>query len=106
LPAERANCLPYLQEEIRLLARLRKVVALGAYAWKGFLDARRALGQPLPSPAPRFGHLAEVRFDDGITLLGSYHPSQQNTFTGKLTRAMLRAVFERAIELGSGDARE
>jgi uracil-DNA glycosylase family 4 len=95
-PAELARCQPYLLEELRLLRRVRVVVALGRIGWDAYLRARRALGQPVPRPLPRFGHGAAARMPDGLVLLGSFHPSQQNTFTGKLTPAMLRAVFTRA----------
>ena len=94
-PTERDNCLPYLVAELRLLTRARAVVALGSFAWDGALRAVRELGHPTPRPKPRFGHLAEVEVGP-YALLGSYHPSQQNTFTGRLTPPMLDAVFERA----------
>jgi uracil-DNA glycosylase len=96
-PAERDTCLPFLEREIAALERLRVVVALGAFAWDGVLRALSALGHPT-RPLPRFGHAAEASVGP-IVLLGSYHPSQQNTFTGKLTPQMLDAVFERAAEL-------
>lgn len=92
LPSEIANCEPYLLEELTLLTRVRVVVGLGRVGWLAYLRARRALGGTLPRPLPRFAHGAAVRLDD-VTLIASYHPSQQNTFTGKLTRPMLRAVF-------------
>jgi uracil-DNA glycosylase family 4 len=96
-PAERDTCLPFLAREIAALERLRVVVALGAFAWDGALRALSALGHPT-RPRPRFGHAAEASVGPFV-LLGSYHPSQQNTFTGKLTPQMLDAVFERAAEL-------
>lgn len=97
-PAERDNCLPYLERELALLDRCRVIVALGAFGWDGFLRAARALGIEVPRPRPRFGHGAEA--DVGRwRLLGCYHPSQQNTFTGKLTEPMTDAVFARAREL-------
>jgi uracil-DNA glycosylase family 4 len=96
LPSETARCQPFLLEELRLLRRVRVVVALGKIGWDGYLRARRALGQPVPKPLPRFRHGALARMPDGLLLLASFHPSQQNTFTGKLTRAMLRRVFVRA----------
>jgi uracil-DNA glycosylase len=100
-PAERDNCLPYLIEELRLLERARVIVALGSFAWAGALRALRELGVDAPRPRPRFAHGAEA--DVGrLTLLGCYHPSQQNTFTGKLTEAMLDDVFARARELAAG----
>jgi uracil-DNA glycosylase family 4 len=100
-PGERDTCLPYLVEELALLAEVRVLVALGAFAWQGALHGTGALGHPLPSPRPRFGHGAEAEIGP-FALLGSYHPSQQNTFTGKLTAAMLDDVFARAIELSQG----
>jgi uracil-DNA glycosylase len=96
-PAERDTCLPFLEREIAALERLRVLVALGAFAWDGALRALSALGHPT-RPRRRFGHAAEGAVGPFV-LLGSYHPSQQNTFTGKLTPQMLDAVFERAIEL-------
>jgi uracil-DNA glycosylase len=96
-PAERDTCLPFLAREIAALERLRVLVALGAFAWDGALRALSALGYPT-RPRPRFGHAAEASAGPFV-LLGSYHPSQQNTFTGKLTPQMLDAVFERAAEL-------
>jgi uracil-DNA glycosylase len=89
LPAERDNCLPYAAEELRLIGPA-VVVCLGKFAW----DAACMLTGV--KPRPRFGHLAEFTPENGPVLLGSYHPSQQNTFTGKLTELMLDAVFERA----------
>jgi uracil-DNA glycosylase len=99
LPAERDNCLPYLTEELSLLDRARVVVALGAYAWDGSLRSFAALGHPV-RPKPRFAHGAEQAAGP-YTLLGSYHPSQQNTFTGRLTAEMLDAVFARARALAA-----
>jgi uracil-DNA glycosylase len=96
-PAERDTCLPFLEREIAALERLRVLVALGAFAWGGALRALSALGHPT-RPRPRFAHAAEASMGPFV-LLGSYHPSQQNTFTGKLTPQMLDAVFERAAEL-------
>jgi len=98
-PAEMARCQPFLLEELALLPGVRVVVALGKIAWDGYLRARRASGLAVPRPLPRFGHGVEAAMPDGITLLGSFHPSQQNTFTGRLTRPMLRAVFRRARRL-------
>jgi uracil-DNA glycosylase family 4 len=98
-PVEMARCQPYLLEELRLLGAMRVVVALGKIGWDAYLRARRALGQPIPRPLPRFGHGAAAPMPDGITLLGSFHPSQQNTFTGKLTEPMLGAIFTRARTL-------
>jgi uracil-DNA glycosylase family 4 len=97
--AEIACCEPYLLAELQLLTRLRVVVGLGRIGWQAYLRARRALGAPRQRPAPKFGHGAVTRFDDGVTLIATYHPSQQNTFTGKLTRPMLRGIFETAHRL-------
>jgi uracil-DNA glycosylase family 4 len=107
--AERDRCLPYLVRELGLLTEVKVVVALGSFAWDGALRALatptpaipgtpKVRGIPMPRPKPRFGHLAEVEIGPYV-LLGSFHPSQQNTFTGKLTEAMLDAVFERARAL-------
>ena len=96
--AERDTCLPYLIDELRLLGAARVVVALGSFGWDGSLRALAALGERVPSPKPRFGHGAEAHLG-GRTLLGSYHPSQQNTFTGRLTEEMLDQVLARAKEL-------
>ena len=93
---EIANCLPHLDAEIAALPNVRVVVALGRIGWDNYLRARRALNWPPPIERPRFGHGAITRFADGTTLIASYHPSQQNTFTGRLTEAMLDAVFHRA----------
>ena len=101
--SERDNCLPYLVRELPLLERARVLVALGSFAWDGALRALRELGHDAPRPKPRFGHAAEVGIGP-YTLLGSYHPSQQNTFTGKLTEEMFDAVFARAVRLGERDS--
>ncbi len=98
--AERDNCLPYLERELELLEGCRVVVALGAFGWDGFLRAARALGAEVPRPKPRFGHLAEADLGRW-QLLGCFHPSQQNTFTGKLTVPMIDAAFARARELSA-----
>ncbi len=92
-PAERDNCLPYLVRELELLQRVRVIVCLGGFAWD---CAMRVLAAP--RPRPRFGHGVEAEVND-LRLLGSYHPSQQNTFTGRLTEPMFDAVFARAREL-------
>ncbi|HET8976914.1 MAG TPA: uracil-DNA glycosylase [Solirubrobacteraceae bacterium] len=96
-PAERDTCLPYAARELELLPRARVIVCLGAFAWDGALRVLRARGMQTPRPRPRFGHGAEVGIGPYI-LLGSFHPSQQNTFTGRLTEEMLDAVFDRARE--------
>ena len=93
LPEERANCSEYLDRELSLLKEAVVVVALGQFAWQA-LAAHYSL-----RPRPRFGHLAESPLPDGRVLLGSFHPSQQNTFTGKLTVPMFDAVFDRVREL-------
>jgi uracil-DNA glycosylase family 4 len=98
-PDEIARCQPFLLEELGLLRNLRVVVALGKIGWDAYLRARRAMGQGLPRPLPRFGHAARAPMPDGIALLGSFHPSQQNTFTGRLTRPMLHAVLADARRL-------
>lgn len=95
-PEEFERCRPFLRDELRLLTRLCVVVALGKVAFDHYLKTCRLEGLPSPSPAPKFGHGAAYRLPWGVTLLGSYHPSQQNTFTGKLTRPMFHAVFARA----------
>jgi uracil-DNA glycosylase family 4 len=99
LPEERENCLPYAVAELRLMPSVRVIVCLGAYAWDSALRISGALGEPASRPRPRFGHGAEHALPSGRTLLGSYHPSQQNTFTGKLTEAMLDEVFSHARSL-------
>jgi uracil-DNA glycosylase family 4 len=98
-PRELARCEPYLLEELTLLHRACVVVGLGRIGWQAYLRARRRLGAPLPRRAPRFAHGAVTPFADGVTLIASYHPSQQNTFTGRLTRPMLRGVFRLARRL-------
>ena len=91
---ERDNCLPFLERELRALGRVRVILALGGYAWDAVLRVLPKEG-PRISPRPRFGHGAQVRIGD-YTLLGSYHPSQQNPFTRRLTLEMLSEVLERA----------
>jgi uracil-DNA glycosylase family 4 len=92
-PAERDTCSPYLQRELALLADVRVIVCLGGFAYD-------AIGRHLGlSKRPKFGHGVEVALDDGRLIVGSYHPSQQNTFTGRLTEPMFDAVFSRAREV-------
>jgi len=95
-PEERDRCLPYLEREIVALTELRSIVALGAFAWDGILRALAALGHVTPRPKPRFGHGAEARVGP-YRLVGCFHPSQQNTFTGKLTAEMLDDVLRSAV---------
>jgi uracil-DNA glycosylase family 4 len=96
-PDERDNCLPYLVEELNLLRQVRVVVCLGSFAWDGTLRALAARGLAI-KPRPRFGHGAEAAIGP-YTLIGAYHPSQQNTFTGRLAAGMLEAIFRRARRL-------
>jgi uracil-DNA glycosylase len=97
-PAERDNCLPYAVRELALLRHARVIVCLGGFAWDAALRIMAQSGVTLPRPRPRFGHGAEARVGE-LTLIGCYHPSQQNTFTGKLTEPMIDAVLVRAREL-------
>jgi uracil-DNA glycosylase family 4 len=99
--AERDTCQPWIRQEIALVAAsLRVVVALGGFGWSGALDALAAAGYAVPKPRPKFGHGASASLagpaDREVTLLGCYHPSQQNTFTGRLTEPMLDDVLGRA----------
>jgi uracil-DNA glycosylase family 4 len=94
LPEERTRCLPYMLEELKLLRKVRVIVCLGGIAWDGALQVLREFGHSA-KPKPRFGHGAEQAVGPYI-LLGSYHPSQQNTFTGRLTKSMLDRVFRRS----------
>lgn len=96
-PQERDNCLPFSRAELELLPEVRVVVCLGAFAWDAALRLRAQLGDPPPRPKPRFAHGAALP-GERLTLLGSFHPSQQNTFTGKLTESMMDAVFMNARE--------
>jgi uracil-DNA glycosylase family 4 len=96
-PKERDRCVKFLVRELELLPTIQVVVALGGFAWDGFLIAADSLGHELPKPRPKFGHAARVTIGP-YTLVGSYHVSQQNTFTGRLTEAMLDGVFASARE--------
>jgi uracil-DNA glycosylase family 4 len=98
LPVERDNCLPYLERELSLLGSVAVILCLGGFAWAAALRALAALNAPIPRPRPRFGHGASVELGRW-TLLGCYHPSQQNTFTGRLTEAMIDEVLQRAKAL-------
>jgi uracil-DNA glycosylase family 4 len=96
--AERDNCLPYLARELPLLDRVRVVLALGSFAWDCSLRALAQAGATIPRPRPRFAHGGEAKVGD-LVLLGCFHPSQQNTFTGKLTEEMMDTVLARAKTL-------
>ncbi len=99
LPEEAETCLPFLVREMELLPEVRVIVALGRFAFDQTLKALRQQGTVLPKPKPRFAHNARYDLESGITLLGSYHPSQQNTLTGRLTEPMLDAIFTTARRL-------
>ena len=105
---EKAACLPWIARELALMPRVRVLVALGGIAWDTALRVVRRAGWGVPRPKPRFGHGAEAALTrpDGneVALLGSYHPSQQNTFTGRLTEDMLDAVLARAEALAESAA--
>ena len=90
------RCRPYLVEELKLFNDLRVVIALGKIAFDSFLAAYQEIGGVLPKPRPKFGHAVSVVLPDGLRLICSYHPSQQNTFTGKLTQQMFRNIFKQA----------
>jgi len=98
-PAELARCAPFLDAELSLLGGVRVLLALGAIGWEAILAHLARAGRPIPRPRPRFGHGAEWLPPGGPAVLGSYHPSQQNTNTGRLTPAMIDAVLARALEL-------
>src|SRR5215207_5447611 len=103
-PQERDTCSPWLARELALLADLRVIVVLGGFGWTALWPVLAAAGYPLPRPRPAFGHGVEVELAGPrgpLTLLGSYHVSQQNTFTGRLTEPMLDAVLARATELAA-----
>ena len=97
-PRELARCRPFFHAHIDLLPRLQVIIALGHIAFRGVLGELHARGRALPSPSPRFAHGAEVRLP-GLTVLASYHPSRQNTQTGRLTVPMFDAIFARACQL-------
>ncbi|MGE0042855.1 MAG: uracil-DNA glycosylase [Vicinamibacterales bacterium] len=103
-PAEVAACLDHLDAEIAALPRLAVVVALGQIAWKAWLD-RHARHAPLPRPRPAFGHGAVARLGDGRALVGCFHPSRQNTHTGRVTPAMYDALFGGTLRRLLGPAR-
>jgi len=95
-PDEFDHCRRFLRSELQLLKKTRVVIALGKIAFDHYLKTCRMEGMEIPPPTPQFGHGAAYRLPWGVLLLGSYHPSQQNTFTGKLTRSMFHAVFRKA----------
>jgi uracil-DNA glycosylase family 4 len=97
-PGERDTCLPFAVRELALLTDVRTIVCLGGFAWDAALRILAAGGTTIPRPRPRFGHGAEVRIGE-TTLLGCYHPSQQNTFTGRLVPGMMEDVLRHAREL-------
>ena len=100
-PVEREQCLPWGVRELKLLEDVRVILCLGAFAWDAALRLMTAIADPPkspPRPRPKFGHGSEL-LGDRYTLLGCYHPSQQNTFTGKLTESMIDAVLQRARAL-------
>jgi uracil-DNA glycosylase family 4 len=94
--SELVSCRPYLVRELELLRRVRIVVPLGKIAFDAYLAARRERNLPLPDTRPRFAHGASTWLPEGTLLLASYHPSRQNTQTGRLTQAMFEAIFARA----------
>jgi uracil-DNA glycosylase family 4 len=98
--AERDNCAPFLVRELALLSNVRVIVALGGFGWEAVLRTVAALGHRVPRPKPRFGHAAEVEIGP-YRLVASFHPSQQNTFTGRLTGPMLADVLARAATLAA-----
>jgi uracil-DNA glycosylase len=105
LPIEFAACRPYLTTEIGLLRQVRAVVVLGRIAWQEHWKARSELGLPVPRPLPPFKHGAESSLDGGTVLISSYHPSQQNTVTGRLTWEMFDEVFRTARVIVDGNKR-
>lgn len=103
-PQERDTCSPWLARELELLPRLRVAVVLGGFGWTALWPVLLRAGYEIPRPRPKFGHGVEVELSGPrgpLTLLGSYHVSQQNTFTGTLTEPMLDAVLSRAVELAA-----
>jgi uracil-DNA glycosylase family 4 len=90
------RCRPYLVQELKLFRQVKAVIVLGKIAFDSFLAAFSEIGGAISKPRPKFGHGTVVELPDGPTLICSYHPSQQNTFTGKLTKPMFQSVFDRA----------
>lgn len=109
-PDERRACRTFLERELDLLPNTRVIVALGGYAWSHVLRVAHGSGWSVPSPRPPFSHGAEALFvqpsGDPVPLIGSYHPSQQNTFTGVLTEAMFDSIWSRARSILSGTDQE
>ena len=99
LPSEIATCRPYLLDELQKLKKVRVVVPLGSIGFKTYFGARKQLGWANPVPLPPFGHGLATKLPDGVTVISSYHPSQQNTQTGKLTEEMLDDVFRQTREI-------
>ncbi|MDE2781143.1 MAG: uracil-DNA glycosylase [Chloroflexota bacterium] len=102
LPAEKSECQPFLVLELELLQRVEVVVALGKFAFDAYLQTRAAAGLANPRPLPKFGHGATREMEGGVTLISSYHPSRQNTQTGKLTTEMFDTIFHQAREALEG----
>jgi uracil-DNA glycosylase family 4 len=104
LPEELRNCRPYLLRELRALTQLRVLVGLGKIGFDAAFDAAREVGLTNLKVRPRFAHGAEAQLSETLTLLGTFHPSQQNTFTGRLTAPMMDEVFRRAKQLANEPA--
>jgi uracil-DNA glycosylase family 4 len=104
LPEEVGNCAGYLDREWELLKRKRVILALGGIAWNAALALAIRNGCSVGKTRPPFGHAAEAKLCEGLTLVGSYHVSQQNTFTGRLTTTMFDAVLKRCIALSGESA--
>ena len=102
LLSELANCRPYLLDELERLKQIKVVVPLGLIGFKTYFASRKGLGRQNPSPLPRFGHGSVAKLPDGVTVISSYHPSQQNTQTGKLTEPMFDDVFRKARNVLDG----
>jgi uracil-DNA glycosylase family 4 len=96
VPAEIQNCRPFLLAELRALKNIRVVIGLGKVGFDAVAKSFAEIGWSSLTKMPKFGHGAEYRLNDAVTLLGSFHPSQQNTFTGRLTEPMFDAIFRRA----------
>lgn len=103
-PTERDTCATWFDAELQLLTNVSVFVVLGQFGYQALWSHLRRSDVDLPSPRPAFGHGSEIVLD-GVTILTSYHVSQQNTFTGRLTEGMLDAVFDRAVQLAKGSDR-